>query len=105
MFISIHLNAEDNSTWSGAQIYYSNINPHNKKIAQIFEQELKQTLNTQRKAKQDNTIYMHQRIKRPGILLEAGFLSNKAERQQLQTKTYQKKIAQTVKKAIIKYYN
>ncbi|MBQ9011700.1 MAG: N-acetylmuramoyl-L-alanine amidase [Bacilli bacterium] len=104
MFISIHLNADSDKSWYGAQIYYDSINPENKKIAAIFEEELQRYLNTNRKFKEDNTKYMQRRINRPGILLEAGFLSNESERYLLQKKTYQQKIAEVVRKSVVKYY-
>ena len=105
MFISVHLNADASTTWHGAQIYYDSINPENEKIAHIFQEELKRYLNTNRDYKNNNTKYLQHRINRPGILLEAGFLSNPNERYLLQKKSYQKKIAEVVRKSIVKYYN
>lgn len=104
MFISIHLNASENETWYGAQIYYDSINPENKKIAQIFQEEFTNNTNTDRTYKENNTKYMQHRINRPGILVEAGFLSNSNERYLLQTNNYQKKISTIITNAIIKYY-
>ena len=104
MFISIHLNASENTNWYGAQIYYDNINPENKSIAQLFQEEFIKNTNTNREYKENNTKYMQHRINRPGILLEAGFLSNPNERYLLQTNNYQKKIAQIIKNTLIKYY-
>ncbi len=105
MFISVHLNASTDETWYGAQAYYDNINPENEKIAAIFQEELKRYLNTDREYKENNTKYLQHRINRPGILLEAGFLSNPNERYLLQKKSYQDKIAEVVRKAVVKYFN
>ena len=105
MFISVHLNASNSTSWYGAQVYYDTINPKNIEIAKIFQEELRRYLNTTRDYKENNTKYLQHRINRPGILLEAGFLSNPSERYLLQTQTYQDKIADVIKKAIIKYYN
>lgn len=105
MFISVHLNADSTETWYGAQVYYDNINPENEKIAKVFQEELKRYLNTERDYKENNTKYMQHRINRPGILLEAGFLSNPNERYLLQKKSYQDKIAEVVRKSLVKYYN
>ena len=104
MFISVHLNADADTSWYGAQVYYDSINPENKTIAQIFQEELKRYLNTQRDFKENNTKYLQHRINRPGILLEAGFLSNETERYLLQKKSYQK-IAEIVRKSVVKYYS
>ena len=55
MFISVHLNASENETWYGAQVYYDTINPENEKIAAIFQEELKRYLNTRRDYKENST--------------------------------------------------
>lgn len=104
MFISVHLNAANDDTWYGAQVYYDNINPENIKIAKIMQDELRKYLATTRNFKENNTKYLQHRINRPGVLLEAGFLSNPNERYLLQKRSYQDKIAQVVKKSIVKYY-
>ena len=105
MFISVHLNAASSTSWYGAQVYYDKINDENLEIAKIFQEEFRRYLNTTRDYKENNTKYLQHRINRPGILLEAGFLSNPNERYLLQKRSYQDQIAEVVKKAIIKYYN
>ena len=104
MFISVHLNASSDETWYGAQVYYDNINPENEKIASILQEELRRYLNTSRNYKENNTKYLQHRINRPGVLLEAGFLSNPNERYLLQKQSYQDKIAEVVRKSVVKYY-
>lgn len=105
LYLSIHLNADVNSSWTGAQVYYDKINTKNKKIAEIFQQEFANYLNSKRKYKEDNTLYLQRRITKPGVLLELGFLSNPNERLLLQDKKYQTKIAEAVKQATIKYFS
>ena len=105
LFISVHLNADTKEQGYGAQVYYDTINKENEKIAKVFQEELKRYLNTNRDYKENSTKYLQRRVNRPGILLEAGFLSNPNERYLLQKKSYQDKIAEVVKKSIIKYYN
>ena len=104
MYISVHLNATTSETWYGAQVYYDSINPENEKIAKVFQEELARYLNTDRQYKNNNTKYMQHRINRPGILLEVGFLSNPNERYLLQKASYQDKVAEVVRKAVVKYY-
>ena len=48
---------------------------------------------------------MYQRLEKPGVLIECGFLSNTNEREKLVTDEYQKKIAEVIAGAIVKYYN
>lgn len=104
IYISIHLNSDPSSTWQGTQIFYTTNNKENQKIAQITQDKFKQTLNSQRKIKQLKNMYMFDRIEKPGILVEAGFISNENDRYLLKQKEHQKKIAQTIKESIIEYF-
>lgn len=105
LYLSIHLNAESSSTWKGAQMFYDNVNPNNEIIAKIFQEEFKNNLNTKREYKQKENLYLSRRIERPGILIEAGFITNPNERYLLTTEAYQQKIAATILEATIKYFN
>lgn len=105
MFISVHLNADETHTWYGAQVYYDSINSENEKIAKIMQEELKKNTNTTRDYIRNDTKYLQRRVTRPGVLLEAGFLSNDAERKLLQDDSYQRHLAKVVSTSIIKYFN
>ena len=105
MYISIHLNSINSSVWSGAQVFYDDVNPKNKKIAEIMQQELSKDFNTNREYKETDEMYLHQRVTRPGVLIEAGFLSNPNERYLLTQENYQMKLAQTIVNGIEKYFN
>lgn len=105
LYLSIHLNAESSNTWKGAQMFYDNINPNNEKIAEIFQEEFKNKLKTNRKYKQKENLYLSRRVERPGILIEAGFITNPNERYLLTTDAYQHKIANTILEATIRYFN
>lgn len=105
LYLSIHLNANESTSQSGAEAYYDTINPENKKIAEIFQETFKRELGSTRDYKENSTKYLQRRITRPGVLLEVGFLSNSSERYLLNTDTYQYKIAQTVAAAVNKYFS
>lgn len=105
LYLSIHLNAEDSGTLHGAEVYYDTINPENKKIAEIFQNEFKKNLNTTRDYKENSTKYLQRRISRPGVLLEVGFLSNSSERTLLKNDTYQNKIADVIRRAVNRYFS
>jgi len=49
-------------------------------------------------------MYLFDRIKKPGVLIEAGFLSNANDRYLLKTKDYQKRLAHTITEGLIEYY-
>ena len=48
---------------------------------------------------------MNRKINIPGILIEAGFLSNPNDRYLLKQDSYQYKISNTIRNALIKYLN
>lgn len=104
LFISIHLNAEETNIYKGAQVFYDDNNEQNITLAEIFQYEFKTQLNSTRKYKRSNDLYLQKRIKRPGILLEVGFLSNANERYLLKQENYQQKIVNTIAIATIKYF-
>lgn len=104
MYISIHLNSVTNSTWRGLQIFYTNKNAENKPIAETITNHLKENLKNVREIKQDNTYYMYKQIKSPGVLIEAGFISNSNDNYLLRTAEYQDKLISQIAIAIEKYY-
>lgn len=104
LFLSIHLNAEETGVWKGAQVFYNSKSEKNKEIAEIFQKYFKKELNSTRKAKIDNELYLLKRIERPGVLLELGFLSNANDRYLLKQENYQNKIANTIVSAIQDYF-
>lgn len=105
MYISIHLNSVSSKTWHGAQVFYDDVNDKNKKIAELFQDKFKKNLNTKREVKEIKTMLLNRKIKVPGVLIEAGFLSNQNDRYLLRQKWYQKKIAKNIKEVLIEYYN
>lgn len=105
LYLSIHLNAEISNTWKGAQIFYNNINEENEKIAKIFQEQFKKNLKTNREYKQKESFYLTKRVERPGILIEAGFITNPNERYLLTGDSYQQKIANTILEATVEYFS
>lgn len=105
LFLSIHLNAEETNSYRGAQAFYAETNEKNIEIAKIFQEEFRKNLNSTRKYKKDNTLYLQKRLKVPGVLLEVGFLSNSNERYLLKQETYQNKIAETIVSATLTYFH
>lgn len=104
LFLSIHLNAENTGIWKGAQTFYNTNNKENKKIAELLQQQFKENLNSKRKAKNKNDLYLQKRINRPGVLIEVGFLSNASERYLLKQEKYQDKVTLSIANALLKYF-
>ena len=104
MYISIHLNSISSSTWSGAQVFYGDVNTKNKDLAILMQQILSEDLKTKREIKEINNMLLNRKITIPGVLIEVGFLSNPNDRYKLQQSDYQYKIAESIKRGIIKYF-
>lgn len=104
LYISIHLNSISSSTWSGAQVFYDDINKNNYELAGIMQKRLKKDLNTTREIKEISTMLMNRKITIPGILIEVGFLSNPNDRYLLKQSDYQYKVSESIKNGIIEYF-
>lgn len=104
LYISIHLNAENSSKWYGAQVFYDDVNEKNELLAKIMQEQLKKTLKTSREYEETSEMYLHKRIKQPGVLIEVGFLSNPNERYLLQRDDYQIKVSNSIASGIEKYF-
>lgn len=104
-FISIHLNAIPSSRWSGAQTFYAPHHKENARAAKFVQEELRENLgNTTRKAKPISNVYILDHAKKPGILVEVGFLSNPVEKENLKKEAYQEKVAASIYQGILRYY-
>ncbi|WP_244906754.1 N-acetylmuramoyl-L-alanine amidase CwlD [Neobacillus soli] len=105
LFVSIHLNAIPSARWSGAQTFYAPHHEENARAAKFIQEELRKNLeNTTRKAKPISNIYILKNAKKPGVLVEVGFLSNPTEKENLKKDSYQEKVAISIYQGIIRYY-
>jgi N-acetylmuramoyl-L-alanine amidase len=106
LFISIHLNAIPSPRWRGAQTFYYGSLIENERIAKFIQAELRRNLeNTNRVAKIIDTVYLLKYAKKPGALVEVGFLSNPEERELLASSHYQTKLAASIYKGILRYFS
>ena len=103
MCISIHLNMFSIGKYKGAQVFYSNNNPNNQRLARNIQRCIKNILdNTNREEKNIETIYILNRISIPSVIVECGFLSNDEERALLTNEDYQALIAYSIYYGCIK---
>ena len=103
LYVSIHLNYLSDSSYYGPQVFYNN---DNKELAEIIQKNMNASLKGDRDIKKIPTdTYMYSKLKVPGVLIECGFLSNGNERKLLITKDYQEKVAKSISKGIIEYFN
>jgi len=105
ILISIHLNSFPNPRYSGAQTFYCSKLEESRKLAFSVQQELIAGLaNTKRTAKQFDDIFLLNQSRIPAVLVEIGFLSHAKEAQLLADPEYQKKVAASIYRGILRYY-
>ncbi|MFJ5625119.1 N-acetylmuramoyl-L-alanine amidase CwlD [Peribacillus loiseleuriae] len=105
LFLSIHLNSIPSKKWKGAQTFYTGRFEENKKVAKFIQTEIIRNLeNTSREAKTINQVYIMSNAKKPGALVEIGFLSNNEERGNLIKESYQEKISAAVYNGVLRYF-
>lgn len=104
MYISMHLNSTRSSTWKGFQVFYTSKNEENKTVAETITNYMKQNISNVRDIKQDNNYYMYRHIKAPGVLIEAGFISNSNENYLLRQSWYQDKLIKLIAESIEIYF-
>jgi len=106
LFISLHLNAIPQTQWSGAQTFYTTYHDDNERIARFVQHELVRHLpKNNRRAKTIDGIYVLSHAETPGILVEAGFLSNPEERYWLLQDEYQQTVAAAIYLGILRHYS
>ena len=105
IYLSIHLNSTTNSTWRGIQIYYDDNNKNNLILAKTLNKEFEYFSKLTRKIKKENNYYMYKQIKKTGILIEAGFISNPNDNYLLRDNNYQDKLVNVIVKGVENYFS
>ncbi len=104
MYISIHLNASVSSKWNGIQVFYDNIVDDNKVIAESITKALSSNMSNVRDYKEANDYYMYSKIKVPGVLIEAGFVSNSNDNYKLRQEEYRDILINNIVMGIEEYF-
>ena len=105
MYVSMHLNASPSSKWNGIQIFYSNILKDNKLIAEVVTDTMKLNMKNIRDVKKENGYYMYSKIRVPGILVEAGFISNGNDNYKIRQEEYQNILVSNIAMGIENYFD
>ena len=96
VFVSIHLNKFTTSAANGSQIFYSGNTEESKILGDIIQGKIVSMLqpyNTRVNKKSTSSTYILHNATIPAVLVECGFLSNKAELEKLKNKDYQNQMA------------
>ncbi len=104
LYISMHLNASPSTKWNGIQIFYSNVLKENKIVAETITNTMKENMKNIREVKKENSYYMYSKLKVPGVLVEAGFISNPNDNYKIRQKKYQDTLVNNIAKGIENYF-
>jgi N-acetylmuramoyl-L-alanine amidase len=105
LVISIHLNSIPSPKWRGAQTFYNPIRKDNAIIAYLIQDEFIKNLgNTDRLSKMNQDLFLLKSVNTVGALVEAGFLSNPEEAKLLGSKEYQRQVADSIYRGILRYF-
>ena len=105
LYISMHLNASPSRKWNGIQIFYSNVLKENKKVAEVITNTMKENLKNVREYKKENGYYMYSKLKVPGVLVEAGFVSNPNDNYKIRQEEYQNILVKNIAKGVEVYFS
>ena len=102
--VSVHQNSYSSEEVHGAQVFYYTNSAEGGKAARIMQEALLDVDgDNKRKEKANDTYYMLKRTDVPVIIVECGFLSNRAEADLLVTEEYQDRLAEAIAKGILEY--
>lgn len=105
--ISIHQNSFSQESSRGAQVFYHQNSGQGKILAEIIQEQVKNTINdgNHRLAKSNTSYYMLRKTRCPLVIVECGFLSNWGEAALLKDDLYQEKMAWAINLGIMEYIN
>jgi N-acetylmuramoyl-L-alanine amidase len=105
LFFSIHQNRFTDPQYHGAQMFYTQMNPENARLAQILQDSFAQLQpGNEREIKIiDNDLFLFKSTSQPAVLIECGFLSNPDEAARLGCADYQRQVAFAIYRAIVQY--
>ncbi|MDD6270078.1 MAG: N-acetylmuramoyl-L-alanine amidase [Oscillospiraceae bacterium] len=106
--LSIHQNQFTDSSYSGAQMFYSNQVKGSAAMAQNIQDSFVEFLQPENKREIKlcgKELFLCYFCKNPTVMVECGFLSNPEEASLLETEEYQQKVAFTVFSGLEKYFS
>ena len=103
ILISLHVNSSPSSRKSGAYVYY-NDRPGAREIALAVQGELKGLFSSRGCILPGSGLYVLRQSSMPAVIVEAGFISNPAERKSLARAAFRREVAWAVFAGLEKYY-
>lgn len=106
IFVSIHMNSFPSGKYKGLQVYYSKNDKNSKIMAQTIQNNTMLHLQSENKRKPKeatSAIYLLDRLEKPAVLIECGFLSNAEDLALLTSAEYRQKLSLVFAESIAQY--
>lgn len=105
--VSIHQNSYPEEYVHGAQVFYYSGSKEGEALAKLLQEQLIQRADpeNQRRVKANASYYLLKKAEGPIVIVECGFLSNRAEAEKLCRPEYQQRIAWAIHMGIMQYLN
>ncbi len=107
VFISIHMNKFPQEKYRGAQVFYADKSEESKRLGEIIQKTLPETLNdgnTRAAKNSGGKIFILKDAQIPSVIVECGFISNPEEAEKLKSSDYQSKLAWAIYLGIDNYF-
>lgn len=105
--VSIHQNSYPEEYVHGAQVFYYSGSGEGQRLAEEIQSQLVEKADpaNKRQVKANDSYYLLKKTARPIVIVECGFLSNRAEAEKLCTAEYREKLAWAIHMGIVRYLN
>ena len=105
LYISLHVNNFPSSSPEGSQVFYKRNSEKSELLAEYIKESLVKINSANNRESKSGDYYVLNKVNCPAVLIEAGFLSNKNDRENLKSEKYKKEFAHQIKEGIISYLN
>jgi N-acetylmuramoyl-L-alanine amidase len=110
IFISLHVDARGNEMMAGPMVLYHSRQPQNKVLAEIIQNHLNEINHPEANfpahgIKRRRDLYILKAKNTPGIIIEAGFITNPKDRRLLQNDSYQWALVEAIYQGIEEYFS
>ena len=104
VFVSIHCNASENHKGNGIETFYAEYKGFkNKTLAEMIQSAVMEQTDAFDRGIKTADYAVIVRTSMPAVLIEVGFLTDEVEKEMLQDKEYQEKLAKGISEGIIRY--
>lgn len=105
IYLSLHMNYLNDSSYYGSQVFYSNKNTFNENLAKVLQNELNKYFSYEKDYKKiGSDKYMFGKIEVPGVLIEYGFMSSYKDRTNLKKENYRIELSRVIADGLVEYF-